>query len=82
MKDSIEYTRLSEIFEDVCEPYTDMLVSGRMTFSEFAVMENILIKMNTKLMEEQLDVKGLTEENNKLKKENEELKEKIKLLEK
>lgn len=82
MKDSIEYTRLSEIFEDVCEPYKDMLVSGRMTFSEFAVMENILIKMNTELMEEQLDVKGLTEENNKLKKENEELKEKIKLLEK
>lgn len=81
MKDSIEYTKLSRIIEEVCEPYTTMFRAGHMTFSEFAIMENIVVKLNEKLREDQLDVKNLIKENEDLKKENEELKEKNENLE-
>ena len=82
MKDSIEYTKLSKIIEEVCEPYTMMLRSGNMTFSEFAIMENILIKLDERLREDQLDIEGLIDENRDLKEANEKLKKRIKLLEK
>lgn len=81
MKDSIEYIKLSKIIEDVCEPYTMLFRSGNMTFSEFAIIENILVKLDARLREDQLDMEELIDENIDLKKENEELKEKIKLLE-
>lgn len=70
-KESIEYTELGWIIEEVCEPYRMMFGSGIITFSELAVMENILLKLNARLREDKLDLKGLIEEN-------EELKEKIK----
>lgn len=49
--DVISYDKLDEILEDVFELYLDIFKNKQMNFNEFAILENILIKMQNKLKE-------------------------------
>lgn len=49
--DVISYDELDKILEDVFELYLDIFKNDQMNFNEFAILENILIKMQNKLKE-------------------------------
>ena len=50
-EDVISYDDLDEILEDVFELYLDIFKNDQMNFTEFAILENILMKMQNKLKE-------------------------------
>ena len=49
--DVISYDDLDEILEDVFEMYLEIFKQDKMNFNEFAILENVLIKMQNKLKE-------------------------------
>lgn len=49
--DIISYDKLDEILEDVFGMYLEIFKQDKMNFNEFAILENILIKMQNKLKE-------------------------------
>lgn len=49
--DVISYNELDKILEDVFEMYLEIFKLDKMDFNEFAILENILIKMQNKLKE-------------------------------
>lgn len=46
---TITYKELDKIINKVMEGYLNMLQAGNMSFSEFAILENILLKLNEEL---------------------------------
>lgn len=43
---TITYKELDKIVNEVMEGYLTMLQAGNMSFSEFAILENVLLKLN------------------------------------
>lgn len=43
---TITYKELDKIINGVMEGYLNMLQAGNMSFSEFAILENVLLKLN------------------------------------
>ena len=43
---TITYKELDKIINEVMEGYLSMLQAGNMSFSEFAILENVLLKLN------------------------------------
>lgn len=43
---TITYKELDKIITDATEGYMNMLRAGHMSFSEFAIIENLLLKIN------------------------------------
>jgi hypothetical protein len=43
---TITYKELDKIINELMEGYLNMLKAGNMSFSEFAILENILLKLN------------------------------------
>ena len=48
---TITYKELDEIINEVMEGYLNMLRVGNMSFSEYAILENVLLKLNEGLKE-------------------------------
>lgn len=46
---TITYKELDKIINKVMEGYLNILQAGNMSFSEFAILENILLKLNEEL---------------------------------
>lgn len=46
---TITYRELDKIIDNVMKGYLNMLQAGNMSFSEFAILENILLKLNEEL---------------------------------
>ena len=46
---TITYKELDKIINKVMEGYLNMLQAGNMSFSEFVILENILLKLNDEL---------------------------------
>lgn len=44
-KEKISYKDLNDVIEKVTEDYMMMLKSNRMTFSEFAILENLVLRI-------------------------------------
>ena len=47
----ITYEELEDIISDAMEGYMNMLQAGMMTFNEFVIIENVLIKINEGIKE-------------------------------
>lgn len=43
---TITYRELDKIINEVLKGYLNMLKAGNMSFSEFAILENVLLKIN------------------------------------
>ena len=43
---TITYKELDKIINGVMEGYLNMLQAGNMSFSEYAILENVLLKLN------------------------------------
>ncbi|MBO5476212.1 MAG: hypothetical protein J6A15_00475 [Clostridia bacterium] len=43
---TITYRKLEDIISDALEGYMNMLQTGMMTFNEFVIIENVLMKIN------------------------------------
>lgn len=43
---TITYRKLEDIISDALEGYMNMLQAGMMTFNEFVIIENVLMKIN------------------------------------
>ena len=43
---TITYKELDKIINEVMEGYLNMLRVGNMSFSEYAILENVLLKLN------------------------------------
>ena len=48
---TITYKELDKIINEVMEGYLNMLRVGNMSFSEYAILENVLLKLNEGLKE-------------------------------
>jgi len=46
---TITYKELDKIIIEVTEGYMNMLRAGHMSFSEFVIIENLLLKINERL---------------------------------
>lgn len=49
--ETITYKELDKIIREATEGYTAMLHAGYMSFSEFAIIENLLLKINEGLIQ-------------------------------
>ena len=43
---TITYRELDKIINEVMEGYLNMLQAGNMSFSEYAILENVLLRLN------------------------------------
>ncbi len=48
---TITYKELSKIMNEIVDGYMSMLHGGQMSFSELAILENVLLKLDTMLKE-------------------------------
>lgn len=48
---TITYRELDKIIKNILQDYMNMLRAGHMSFSEFAILENVIMRLNKSLDE-------------------------------